>query len=114
MYIGIGEDKFPMDLRGRFDIVTAAGVWISGHIPAQGFDDCFAALKVGGYLVSATRTLYWVKGHQEGYKDIIDKYIEEGRVELFHTNTWTHGVKGLKEGPWRELECIAFVIRKLK
>ena len=39
MYIGIGEDKFPVDLRGRFDIVTAAGVWISGHIPAQGFDD---------------------------------------------------------------------------
>ena len=114
MYIGMGLDKFPEDLKNRFDIVTAAGVWLEGHIPASGLDDAFAALKTGGYLVSATRSYIWVKGEKGGYKDLIDKYIDEGRVELIHTETWTQGVKGLHEGPWAEVVSIAFVIRKIK
>ena len=114
MFIGIGSDKFPDDLKNRFDLVTAAGVWVEGHIPAAGLEDIFAALKVGGYLVSATRSYFWVKGQEAGYKDMIDKYIEEGRVELVHTQTWTQGVKGLSHGPWAEVVSIAFVIRRIK
>ena len=114
MYIGMGLDKFPDDLKNRFDMVTAAGVWIEGHIPASGLDDAFAALKVGGYLVSATRSYIWVKGEKGGYKDLIDKYIEDGIMELVHTETWTQGVKGLHEGPWAEVISIAFVMRRIK
>ena len=114
MYIGMGVDKFPDDLKNRFDIVTAAGVWLEGVIPASGLDDAFAALKVGGYLVSATRSYIWVKGEKGGYKDLIDKYIDEGKVELIHTETWTQGVVGLHEGPWAEVVSVAFVIRKIK
>ena len=114
MFIGMGLDKFPAELKNRFDVVTAAGVWLEGHIPASGLDDAFAALKVGGYLVSATRSYIWVKGEKGGYKDLIDKYIDEGKMELIHTETWTQGVKGLHEGPWAEVVSIAFVIRKIK
>ena len=75
MFLGKGVDKFPDELKNRFDIVVGAGVWIKSHIPAEGMEDVFAALKVGGYFVSATRALYWVKGQEQGYKDMIDKYI---------------------------------------
>ena len=67
MYVGMGVDKFPDDLKNKFDLVTAAGVWRDGHIPASGLDDAFAALKVGGYLVSTVRDYIWVKGEKGGW-----------------------------------------------
>ena len=113
MYVGMGVENFPDDLKNRFDLVTAAGVWRDGHIPASGLDDAFAALKVGGYLVSTVRDYIWVKGEKGGYKDLIDKYIEEGRMELIHTQTWTQGT-GLNDGPWAEVAIIGSVIRRTK
>ena len=113
LFIGMGVDKFPDDLKNRFDMVTAAGVWNEGHIPSAGLDDCFAALKVGGYLVSSTRNYIWVKGGVGGYKDRIDKFVEEGQVEIVHTQNFNQGF-GAKTGPWADNLMIAFIVRKLK
>ena len=62
MFNGMGQDKFPDDLKNRFDLVCASGVWLEGHIPAEGIEDVYAALKVGGYFVTAMRSYYWVLG----------------------------------------------------
>ena len=62
LFNGMGLDKFPDDLKGRFDLVTSCGVWLEGHIPNAGFDDCHAALKPGGYFVTAMRSYYDVAG----------------------------------------------------
>ena len=69
MYLGQGTDKFPDDLKERFDIVTSTGCWLAGHIPARGMEDCYAALKVGGLSVNGIRGNFWEKGEKEGYRD---------------------------------------------
>ena len=91
MYLGQGVDKFPDDLKGKFDITTCTGCWIIGHIPAVGMEDCHAALKVGGYMVNGTRSMYWEKGEKEGYRDKVDEMIADGKFELIHQYEWTHG-----------------------
>ena len=62
MFNGMGLDKFPADLKDRFDLVAASGVWLEGHIPNAGIEDCYAALKQGGYFVTAMRSYYFVPG----------------------------------------------------
>ena len=63
MYLGQGLDKFPEEYKSRFDLVTASGIWLVGHVPATGIEDAIAALKVGGYFVTSMRQLYWENGH---------------------------------------------------
>ena len=70
-YLGVGTDKFPEDLKNRFDVVVASGIWLVGHVPAQGMLDAYSALKVGGCFVTALRKKYWVDGEACGYKDVI-------------------------------------------
>ena len=69
MYVGMGVEKFLDELKGRFDIVTACGCFIEGHIPATGFDDVHAALKTGGHFVINFKECNWVEGAKEGYKE---------------------------------------------
>ena len=40
LFFGMGLDKYPDDLKARFDVVTASCVWCPGHIPNIGFEDC--------------------------------------------------------------------------
>ena len=75
MFFGLGLDKYPDDLKNRFDLVVAGGVWLEGHIPACGFDDVHASLKPNGYCVTAMRTTYWTNGQKDGYKDKVDEMI---------------------------------------
>ena len=62
MRLGEGVEKYPEDLKGKFDLVTASGVFLYGHIPYQGLDDVHASLKTNGYFVTGMRSTYWVKG----------------------------------------------------
>ena len=89
MYLGQGVDKFPADLKGKFDITTAAGCWLMGHIPAVGMEDCHAALKVGGYMVNCTRSKFWERGEKEGYRDKVEEMIAAGKFQLVHMHEWT-------------------------
>ena len=73
--MGIGNDNFPEDLKNRFDLVVASGIWMVGHVTAQGMVDAYSALKVGGFFVSAMRKMYWADGHACGYKEMIDDLV---------------------------------------
>ena len=75
MLNGIGTEKFPVHLRNRFDVVTACGVWVKGHMPADAMDDIHSALKTGGYFVTAMRSFYYEQGQEEGYRAKLDSLI---------------------------------------
>ena len=81
LYFGMGLDKYPEDLKNRFDIVTASCVWCPGHIPNLGFDDIHASLKTGGYFVTPICECYWENGEKEGYKDKMDEMIRQGKFK---------------------------------
>jgi len=68
-YLGRGIENFPEEYKNRFDLVTASGVWLKGHIPNTGYDDVYCAMKHNGYFVTAMRTTYWTEGEKEGYYD---------------------------------------------
>ena len=97
-WYGMGVDKLPADKVGTFDCVTASGVWLHGHIPSAGIEDCHALLKTGGYFVTAMRSLYWVDGQEDGYKDKIEEFIAQGKLELKMTKTFMRGVEGAVDG----------------
>ena len=74
--------------------MTGAGVFLKGHMPAIAIEDCLASLKIGGYMVTAIRSIYWEKGQEEGFKDKFDELIAAGKFELVHTFTFLRGREG--------------------
>lgn len=76
IWMGSGTDLFPEDLKEKFDLVTASGVFLKGHIPATAMDDCHAALKTNGFFVTAMRSLYYEHGVEEGYREKLDELVE--------------------------------------
>ena len=75
MYLGMGLDQFPEDLKGRFDLAIACGSFLEGHIPDIGLDDIHASLKTNGHFVTAFKSCYWVDGKKEGYKEKCDELV---------------------------------------
>jgi SAM-dependent methyltransferase len=59
-------DTFPIQLHNAFDAITASGILAEGHLDISVFDEMLLALKVGGYAVFATRTMYLKR---YGYED---------------------------------------------
>ena len=88
VWMGRGLDLFPEELKNRFEVVGAGGVFLKGHMPCAAIDDCHASLKVGGFFVTAMRSLYWENGHEEGYKDKLDELVTAGKFELINTFTF--------------------------
>ena len=82
MYFGLGFDKFLDELKGQFDIVTATGCFIEGHIPASGFDDVHAALKTGGHFLINLKECNWTDEAKEGYKAKLSQMIKEGKFKI--------------------------------
>jgi len=87
MSLGQGADLFDDDLIEYFDVFIASGVFLKGkgHMPATAIDDCHAALKPGGYFVTAMRASYWSHGNEEGYREKLDKLVSSGKFELVKT-----------------------------
>ena len=73
--MGCGTDQFPEELKEEFDIVTASGVFLKGHIPATAMDDIHAALKPNGFFVTAMRSCYYKLGDEEGYREKLDELV---------------------------------------
>lgn len=84
MFSGMGVENFPTDLKERFDVCTACGIWLKGHMPADAMDDIVASLKQGGYYATALRTLYYEVGQEEGYRAKFDSLQSEGKMKLLH------------------------------
>ena len=97
MYVGMGTDKYPDELKGRFDLVTACGCFIEGHIPSTGFDDVHASLKTNGYFVINFKECNWVEGAKEGLKEKLGELISEGKFKVVNEST------SFRE-EWRETE----------
>ncbi len=85
VWLGRGEENFPADWKNAFELVTASGVFLKAHMPAPAIDDCVTALKVGGYFVTAMRSMYWELGNEEAYRERFDTHINAGRLELVNT-----------------------------
>ena len=56
-------------------------------------DDCHAALRTGGYFVTAMRSLYWDSENEEGYKVKMDELVAGGKFRLVNTFTFMRGVE---------------------
>ena len=85
VFLGLGLDKWPEDLKNRFDMVTASGCFMSGHIPNAGFDDIHASLKTGGFFVASMRSTYWTDGK---FKDKTEEMTASGQFKMVHTTTY--------------------------
>ena len=94
IWMGRGTDYFPEDLKDQFDIVTASGVFLKGHIPATAMDDIHASLKTNGYFVTAMRSIYYELGVEEGYREKLDELVAAGQLQLVRTQTFMRGVEG--------------------
>lgn len=94
MWLGLGVDKYPDDLKDKFDMVSATGVFGIGHVPPTGYDEVYASLKKGGYFVFGIRSCFWMNGEKEGFKDKVDAMIAEGKFKNLHEHEWQHGVEG--------------------
>ena len=101
-WFGMGIDKLSADKVCTYDCVVASGAWLKGHVPAVGMDDCHALLKTGGHFVTCMRSIYWVIGDEQGYKDKIDELIAAGKFELVHEKRFIRGV-GSQESDAAEL-----------
>ena len=94
VFLGNGVDQFPDHLKNRFDVVTASGVWMPGHMPNAALDDVHAALKGGGLLVTAMRNSMWQDGVKEGYKEKFESLIETGKFEIVKMVNFWRGTEG--------------------
>ena len=83
MYVGMGVDKFPEELKQQFDVVTASGCFMEGHIPSAGFEDIHAALKTNGFAVINFKDCYLEDDAKEAYKPKLDQMVAEGKFKLF-------------------------------
>ena len=108
-----GVEDFPTDLAGRYDSVVASGVWLEDHIPARGFEDIHALLKPNGFFVTAMRSIYYVNGQSEGYKDKLDQMIEDGRFRLVSVEEFKRGHTDVSVGMFKEMSSTLLVLQKL-
>ena len=81
MFLG-KPDTFPPKFHNAFDVVTASGILAEGHLDNKVFDEMIISLKVGGYAVFATRTMYLGEyGYSQKMKELEEegmwKYIKE-------------------------------------
>lgn len=94
VWLGQGVENFPSDFKGQFEIVSASGVFLKGHMPAQAMDDCHAALKTNGYFVTAMRSCYWQHGNEEGFREKLDELVSAGKLRLVKSFTFVRGIEG--------------------
>ena len=64
---------------------------MKGHMPAEGMEDCHAALKTGGLWVTAMRSIYYDEG-LDGYRAKIDKMVAEGKIKEVKQKRFMRGV----------------------
>ena len=110
-FLGKGVDQFPENLKNTFDVVTASGVWMPGHMPKEALLDVHAALKVGGVLVTAMRMSMWTDGNHEAYKEYFEEQFATGKLEVVKEERFLRGTVGGK-GLFAQQESILLVIQK--
>ena len=110
LFLGL-PDTFPKEYHNRFDAITAAGILAEGHLDNNVFEEMLLALKVGGYAVFATRTMYL---EQYSYGTKIKELEEAARWKLIKEITFTR-YDQIEEavGRFSKVEIKGFVYQKL-
>jgi predicted TPR repeat methyltransferase len=85
MFLGF-PDKYPENLKDKFDLVTASGILAENHLDCSVFDEMILSLKQGGIAIFATRTEYLTK---YGYGDYMKKLADEGKWRYVKENTFS-------------------------
>ncbi len=111
-FLGQGVDKFPAEMKNKYDVITASGVWMPGHMPNVAMDDVHAALKIGGVLVTAMRNTMWVDGVAEGYKEKFEGLIADGKFEIAKKYEFWRGTEN-GSGLFGKQKSIGLVLRKI-
>lgn len=84
MFLG-KPNEFPVSLRNRFEIVTAAAILAEGHLMSEVFDEMIHTLKQGGYAIFTTREMYLDK---YGYRKAIESLEERGYWQKVDESTF--------------------------
>lgn len=110
LFLGQPE-TFPAKYHNRFDVITASGILAEGHLDNKVFDEMLMALKVGGFVVFATRTMYLTKYN---YIEKITELTEQGKWKLTAESTFDR-YDQLEEaiGRFSKVEAKAFAYQKL-
>ena len=111
-YFGNGVDKLAADMLNKYDVVLGSGVFLDGHIPAAGFEDCHAMLKTGGHFVTSIRKMYYVDGHEYGYKEKLDEMCSTGKFEMVKNFTFKRGVAGAYDPLFVEMDSFMVIMRR--
>ena len=75
-------------------------------------EDCHVALKIGGFFVTAMRSMYYQHGQEEGYREMLDSLVSQGKLELVNTETFMRGVEG-EQGLFAPQESRLLTYRKI-
>lgn len=78
LFLGL-PDTFPREYHNRFEAITASGILADNHLDTKVFEEMLLSLKVGGYAIFATRTMYLT---QYGYGPRMNEIETEGRWKL--------------------------------
>ena len=65
-----------------------------GHMPNAAIDDCHAALKIGGLMVTAMRMSMWQDDVVEGYKEKFMGLVNAGKFEIVKQTKFFRGTEG--------------------
>lgn len=117
VYTGLDElflgkpETFPNKYHNTYDAITAAGILAEGHLDIKVFDEMLLALKVGGYAIFATRTMYLT---MYGYEEKIKNLETEGKWAFVKEITFDRYDQLEEEiGRFKKVEVKAFVYQKL-
>lgn len=112
MFLGL-PDKFPAELVGKFDVVTAAAVLAEGHLMSEVFDEMLMSLKPQGYAIFTTRVENLEKfGYGKAIADREEKGLWAQR-EVCSYNKYPNIDKGAEIGHFKQVECVCYVYQKL-
>lgn len=110
LFLGL-PDTYPRELHNRFEAITASGILAENHLDNKVFEEMLLSLKVGGFAIFATRTMYLT---QYGYGPRIKELEEEGRWKFVKEITFDRYDKiGEAVGRFSKVEAKAFVYQKL-
>ena len=100
------------ELKSKFDVITASGVWMPGHMPNAAIDDVHVALKMGGVVVTAMRNSMWTDGVEEGYKEKFESLINSGKFAVVKKEEFWRGTEN-GTGLFGKQKSTLLVLRKV-
>ena len=114
----LGYGNFPEPERKElYDVVTACGVFLKGHMPKEALDEIHQYLKPNGYFVTAMRQCYYDPFEPMGYFGKFQSLLDSGKFKLVKKNTFVRGLTPeqnvTNNDLWALQDCFGFVFQKI-